>query len=358
MVDEIIERLGRNVNIMDDRGVIIASGDRGRVGAVHDGARRVLETGEPFSVTGERARELRGTRAGVNLPIRLGGGIAGVVGVSGEPAEVGPLAEAVVLMSELLITHRALRAETEWRRRARTQIVEDLASGRLTAAEWRQRLRLVGARLVPPYRVHALRPRAAGRPPELGGGSFGAEGAFGAEDAFGDDPETVLAAVDATGTLWVVGEAASPAPARARLAALRDRLPEGGTILDAGEAAGFAALADTVGRGRLALCGTALPDDARLRDLEVQVLLARAGEDVRAALAERVLGPLDEGLRATLGAYFAHDRRVAEAARALGVHRNTLVYRLGRAAELTSYDPRRFDDAVTLRVALLAAGGG
>ncbi|MFI6519632.1 CdaR family transcriptional regulator [Spirillospora sp. NPDC050679] len=341
IVDEIMQRLGRNVNIMDEHGTIIASGDRDRVGAVHDGARRVLAAGEPLAVTGAQARRMRGTRAGVNLPIRIGEELAGVVGVTGEPREIGDLAAAVVLMTELLIAQRALRGEAEWRQRTREQIVADLAAGGLTAREWRQRLRLAGVRLAAPYRVYALRPgRDAARaaPREM-------------YRMLAVDEERVLAAVDATGTLWAVAGATAPDTLRPRLAVVRHALP-GTSLLDAGEAADFAALAETVRRARLALRRTDLPAEGRLRDLELPVLLAHLGEDARTALAERVLGPLPAELRRTLDAYFDHDRHAAGAAAELNVHRNTLVYRLGRIAELTGYDPRRFDDAVTLRVAL------
>ena len=34
------------------------------------------------------------------------------------------------------------------------------------------------------------------------------------------------------------------------------------------------------------------------------------------------------------------------------VHRNTLLYRLGRVKEITGLDPKKFDDAVQLRLAL------
>ncbi|MBX6766718.1 MAG: hypothetical protein IRY90_06145, partial [Actinomadura rubrobrunea] len=194
---EITRRLGRNVNIMDRHGVIIASGDPSRVGEVHEGARRVLATGEPFAVTAARARRLDGTRPGVNLPLRTGRGggdggpIAGVVGVTGEPREIGELAAAVALMAELMITQRALREEAGWRRRVRGQILSDLAAGRLTAGEWRRRLRLVDARPGPPSRVFALR-------------AADASATRGLDRGLGADERRVLAAVDADGVLWAV----------------------------------------------------------------------------------------------------------------------------------------------------------
>jgi PucR C-terminal helix-turn-helix domain len=56
----------------------------------------------------------------------------------------------------------------------------------------------------------------------------------------------------------------------------------------------------------------------------------------------------DETLRATLLAVARANGRVAAAARQLGVHRNTVLYRLRRAAAELGVDPRRAADAITL----------
>lgn len=60
-------------------------------------------------------------------------------------------------------------------------------------------------------------------------------------------------------------------------------------------------------------------------------------------------------LRRTVLAVARANGRVAPAARALGVHRNTVLYRLRRARHELGVDPRRADDAVRL---LLEADGG
>ncbi|WP_344944976.1 helix-turn-helix domain-containing protein, partial [Actinomadura miaoliensis] len=151
--------------------------------------------------------------------------------------------------------------------------------------------------------------------------------------------------------------AADAAPAlRPRLEALRAELL-GGALLDAGDAADLTALTDVLTRARLAL-RRPWTGRRRLDDLELPVLLARVDEAERAAMAGRVLGALPGELRRTLRAYLDHDRDAAAAARALNVHRNTLAYRLTKIADLTGRDPRRFTDAVTLRVALDAAETG
>jgi carbohydrate diacid regulator len=55
----------------------------------------------------------------------------------------------------------------------------------------------------------------------------------------------------------------------------------------------------------------------------------------------------------TLEAFFAFDMSLTRTADKLKIHRNTLVYRLDRITETLSLDPRVFDDAVQIKLAIL-----
>ena len=65
-----------------------------------------------------------------------------------------------------------------------------------------------------------------------------------------------------------------------------------------------------------------------------------------------VLGHLNKELLDTLRAFLAKDMSVADSARALYIHRNTLTYRLDRITEITGHNPRRLDGAVHLYMAI------
>ncbi|HZU11896.1 MAG TPA: helix-turn-helix domain-containing protein [Chloroflexota bacterium] len=78
-------------------------------------------------------------------------------------------------------------------------------------------------------------------------------------------------------------------------------------------------------------------------------------ERTKIDLATFLLSPLDHEpeLLQTLEMFFAHDCSPCATAAALTIHRNTLSYRLDKIASLTGLDPRRFDDAVQIRLALV-----
>ena len=62
---------------------------------------------------------------------------------------------------------------------------------------------------------------------------------------------------------------------------------------------------------------------------------------------------LDQETLFTIHKFFENNLNVSETARKLFVHRNTLVYRLEKIKKLTGLDLREFDDAITLKAALM-----
>ena len=69
-------------------------------------------------------------------------------------------------------------------------------------------------------------------------------------------------------------------------------------------------------------------------------------------LPQSVLESLSPELRETIYAFLEHGQQVADTARSLYIHRNTLLYRLDRVTELTGYDIRKPLQGWTLWVAL------
>src|SRR5690606_21011137 len=92
-----------------------------------------------------------------------------------------------------------------------------------------------------------------------------------------------------------------------------------------------------------------------LAELGVAAFVGISDEETKLELAEHLLSPLNEEpeLLQTLDQFFADDCSLSLAAAGLCIHRNTLSYRLDKITSLTGLDPRRFDDAVQIRLALM-----
>ncbi|AGY57186.1 PucR family transcriptional regulator [Gloeobacter kilaueensis] len=92
-----------------------------------------------------------------------------------------------------------------------------------------------------------------------------------------------------------------------------------------------------------------------LDSLGIAAFIGIIDESMKIDLARHLLSPLDREpeLLETLRGFFQTNCSPSEAASSLSIHRNTLSYRLEKIASFTGLDPRHFDDAVQIRLALL-----
>jgi carbohydrate diacid regulator len=122
---------------------------------------------------------------------------------------------------------------------------------------------------------------------------------------------------------------------------------------------GLRGLARSYGDARAALSlGRCLrgPNGVHCLDrLGVAAFVGLNDEHTKAELAQHLLSPLDHEpeLLETLEAFFAENCGPSPTASRLAIHRNTLGYRLDKIASLTGLDPRRFDEALQIRLALV-----
>ena len=67
---------------------------------------------------------------------------------------------------------------------------------------------------------------------------------------------------------------------------------------------------------------------------------------------------LDNETQNTIKTFFENDLSIAETARDLYIHRNTLVYRLDKFQKQSGLDIRKFEDAITCRIGMMLYGAG
>ena len=68
---------------------------------------------------------------------------------------------------------------------------------------------------------------------------------------------------------------------------------------------------------------------------------------------ENLPDTFDEETLTTINKFFENNLNVSETSRQLYVHRNTLVYRLEKLEKSTGLDIRKFDDALTFKIAMM-----
>lgn len=362
IVERVSELLSFNVNVMDDRGQILASGDVSRIGQVHEGAVLAIARKRKVVIDDLSVHNFRGSQPGVNLPFTYRGGVYGVIGITGDPEEVTDVAELLRMTAELIVEQAVSteRLAAGWR--DRDEFVTRLLSSDVAAdaqlEAWAEQL---------DYDLHATSAAVVLRLRRPSGGEV---------PALRDVREAIerehhVDLVARTGldelVLLVTG---SPVEHRWNPRHLLEEVLRGvpqshreDTTLSVGvRARGASQLRDAVFSAQeTARIGAAIAPKSGMHvldDLVVPVMVAGMGDGWRGRdIACRVSALVDDGARAdllgTAVALFRHDWNVGRTADDLYVHRNTIRYRVDRMADLTGLDLDSFEGRLTLYVGLL-----
>lgn len=101
IVNKMMENIPYNINMMNEHGYIIASGDKKRINTLHLGAIDIIKSGKTKPLIESLGKF---GQPGVNIPIEFDHKTIGVIGITGDPKKVTPLASLLKVSTELLIS--------------------------------------------------------------------------------------------------------------------------------------------------------------------------------------------------------------------------------------------------------------
>jgi len=327
VVDTIAPTINRHVNIMNAHGIIIASSDAARIGTLHEGSVEVIRRNEVIRVA--QADESAGTQPGVNLPLTLNDRLCGVVGVTGAPHEVEPLADLIALTVQLLFTQEREHSRSARRAAEARDIISALLAGHVAAEVIDRTLDSHGLRA--PLHLELWLPRSE-RDPILDHASIDGVrtswvGLFGAHWRLRKASDESVADVPGANDRYLVGPAAS----------------------DAGELLAQAEELRTLA-ARPALLPQRVHREIWNQDIAVAVARTPARSLKYLAAQAQVLN--QEQAKTLL--VVATASSMYEAAESLHIHRNTLVQRLERIGQVTGADIRQAGESLRLQHAVYA----
>jgi carbohydrate diacid regulator len=382
IADTITSAIGHNVLITDQAGRVIGSGDPSRVGTLHEASLDVVRQRAGAWHDTAAARRLAGVKAGMTLPLLLDREVVGTVGITGDPDTVRSFGEIVRRQTEILIRQTMLLRLDLLRQRALEQLVQDIAayepdSGddewlHLRAEELGFAIDVARSAVIVAVDHASLRApdRPHGKSLDIDRQSPTLHLVRVVRDVF-DAPQDLVTDAGA-GTVTVLADMSvrrgpAGAGAAAGLAdACRHLLAEIERRFDTRAWAGVGPAArDLAALGRsyhdawtaLRLGRRLLPDRAlhRADDFRIRSLLIGVGARQRQRFRDGVLTDLQAHrswpeLRRTIVAWVEHGLRLTDTARALRIHRNTLLYRLDRISTIagTSIRTPRYALAVYL----------
>ncbi|MDT8715145.1 helix-turn-helix domain-containing protein [Clostridium sp. 19966] len=123
IVKEMMNVIPYNINVMNEKGIIIGSGDLARIGNIHEGAMEAINS-KSLNVI---HHEEKGVKPGVNEPIIIDDEVIGVIGITGELEEVKRFIKLVRVTAVLLIEQAKLDEEIQDRRLNMQKFYHELA---------------------------------------------------------------------------------------------------------------------------------------------------------------------------------------------------------------------------------------
>ncbi|WP_323752666.1 CdaR family transcriptional regulator [Marinobacter sp.] len=349
IVDRAMPVIGHSVNVMTPDGIIIASGDSQRVGAIHQAARKVAETCAPVVITEQEACRYTGTRAGVNLPVEVGGKIVAVVGISGTPDKVLPFADLVRITAELILEQASLIEVGRQRRHQIENTILTLLNGEPVAEYWLTHLSID---LRKPRIAVVLEASEPHQPWLTDITSL-------ARDLERIEPETLVIQTADQKIVFFFSEK----PAQDALIAALARLPDNisasvsaatGAVFSNNLKACYESAAATL---QAAKQRSPAPVRACYEDLPLATLWRSLQpkwqqEQLNQALRPLLNHPRSDQYLKTLRVFIAAEGDIQRCAQQLHLHRNSVRYRLKGIEALTGCSPFRIEDLMFLYLAL------
>ncbi|HCD1614804.1 TPA: helix-turn-helix domain-containing protein [Serratia marcescens] len=351
--------ISHSVNVMDSNGVIIASGNPQRLFQRHEGAVLALAENRVVEIDRATAEHLKGVRPGINLPFSFRNQRVGVIGISGEPAEVRAYAELVKMAAEMMVEQAALLDQHQWEKRYREELANQLLQPQPNTASLEAMAAYLGldlrqARIVWIVELQEAQPHLLRE--------LLAELEATQRDALiaitGFNEMTLLRPASMAQGEWSLKLERQQAQRLQNQLKhrFRVRLIVGGFYDDPQSAYRSSLTA----RATLAMAQRLKLRHATLfyHDYPLPSLLCDLGEDWRAqelGRPWRTLGEQDEKgvLRSTLRHYFSQNCDQTQTAAQLHIHVNTLRYRLQRIEAITGMKINQLTDALRLYIGML-----
>lgn len=358
-----------NVNIMDAKGRIIASGDINRIGEIHDGALLVLSQDRIVDIDEGVAHGLHGVRPGINLPLHLDGNIIGVIGLTGDPANLKEFGKLVCMTAEMMLEQARLFDILAQDSRLKEELILDLISSESITPSLTEWANLLGVDLSVPRIACII---------EVDSGQLGVENSRSELQNLQHllkvpERDNLVAIVSLTELVilkpalnyfgrWDVNDQLT------RIRQLVERINEKAKLnvrISLGNyftGNNAISLSYHTAKTTLKVGKERFPKQRiyNYQDLILPVLLNQLKEGWQKEELERPIQRLklmdNNGvLIKTLFAWFENNMQTIATARALYVHRNTLEYRLNKISDLTGLDLSSTDARFLLYMALHAA---
>ena len=345
IVSTVKDVCGYDINFISENGVIFASTNPARIDTFHEIGKRAASSGNTIEVNENDS--FTGTQQGINMPVYHNGRLLAVIGITGIPDEVRKYAYLAERITKLLIREQELNAFSRSQADKKNFIVTTLMReekqypGYLTdclkefGVNPETRKRFLVIQINPRYNLMNL---------SLLEQKIGQMFAQAGTDLFTFSyPREFLAVIEDTEyrkNAFILQTFSRKNPEIVKIAA--------------GKSCSLFQLHMSYASARTALKSLDRTEYSFVSfdDLTLEIIISSIDENNRNEFLRKTISLLSEEELKIIEAYFSEDMSLANTSRKLYIHKNTLQYKLNHIYEKSGLNPRRFQDAVLLYLAL------
>ncbi|MDQ0271901.1 CdaR family transcriptional regulator [Cytobacillus purgationiresistens] len=339
-------RLNRNINIMDDQGMILASGNPERIHQIHDGAREVLRTGKTIIIHEDDLNKWENSLPGINLPIQFKQKIIGVIGITGNPEDIMEFGELVKMITEMMIEQSSVADQLEWQQKIKDHIFDDLLQENLNEKSIHQRLELVGITIKPPYQVSVI---------ETGANHLKRNDIIQFFEGIFNKNHTLIGFLGVN-QQFILTSGLPETKVKDKLMRTIDYWEAKGIVVKIGMGTSGDTMSHILHSYHESISSVTLSETHQLfatfKEVETKALLNQLDDKAQQLYYERILNGLSEKLIDTLEQFFASNLNLGECSKKMYIHRNSLIYRIKKIKDITGYNPQNTNDVITLQLAI------
>ncbi|MWN30943.1 MULTISPECIES: sugar diacid recognition domain-containing protein [unclassified Gilliamella] len=367
IVDRTMKIIDCNINVMNNSGKIIGSGDIERIGELHEGAMLAISQKRVVTIDNPTAKKLKGVKPGVNFPLKLNDEIVGVIGVTGEPKKIIQFAKLVCMSAEMMMEQEHLLKQLSQDNRLKEEFILSIIQSDNKVSDLSEWSRKLNINISLPHVAVII---------EIDSGQLGIQTAMSELQHIQNELQIItkskLVAIKSLTEIVMLIPALNKfnrwdlAEHKSNLEKLVNYIKTSCQVLVKISLGNYfhhgidmiarsyqtAKIAMLVGKKRMPNCR-----HFYYQELILPVLLDSLNHDWQ---AEELLSPLrklksfDHSgiLQKTLTTWFNQNLQNSKTASTLFIHRNTLEYRLNSISKLTGLNLSKFDDRVLLYIAL------
>ena len=345
VVNTVKDVCGRDVNFINQSGIIFASTDPERVGTFHEIGHQAALTGDTIEVQADD--NFHGTRMGINLPVYYNQTFMAVIGITGQPDEVRKYAHLAERITHLLIRERELNTISRNQADKRHFAMEALIHQTSANMDYlNDCLKDCGIDITKKYRILLI--RAASESPS--------DNLSLLEQKIHQFFEMLSIRLY---TFYYPNEYAAVIPPAQleRNAYILERFAKdyhSSLKMTVGKMTSVYQLADSYQTAVTAMKHFSPQMESYIcfDDLSLELIFSGLNQLEKKEFLNKTLSTLDETERHLLNTYFENDMSLSKTSSQLFIHKNTLQYNLNHIFKKSGLNPRTFKDAVLLYLGL------